>query len=350
MIFLAAGGHHDFLPPLSFPSEPLTHPVMKKTLFILTVLSSLLLSCSQDDAESMRIIRFQAFDYVPSPTRGTQVSAAAITSYGVSCAAYPSGSSYTSAGCGSYFFDEAITAASGTSAYYWPASSNKVSFYAYTPYGNGSLTLSSLSTKTGYPVYSYTVPQAVASQVDFMTADTVDIVSPAATLPVRLYFRHRLVDLRFKVTNQHPSLPLTVKSISVVGMKYAGTFENPSWTLTGSANTVDTHPFYFAPNTVVSASATVDITSTANHFMVLPQTIYAGTTFLKIVTTESGVDRVYTHILPSSLTFIMSKSYCFTLILGDGVLIVDEDTSVTDWVQDSQTVSNTGVSVNDWEE
>ena len=282
-------------------------------------------------------------------TRGAQVSS--ISNFGVSASVYDKDAvgGYTSAGCGSYFFNEQIQTATGRSNYFWPGSSYKVSFYAYLPYGNSALSLSSPKTKTGFPVYSYTVPTAASEQLDVMTAKVLDMAGTATTTPVMLTFEHKLADIRFKVTNQHPTDALTVSSIQVCSMKYTGTLENDTWTLTGSANSPSSSPFTFTPSQSVAAGATTDITGTANHFMVLPQTVASGTTIFVVKTTEYGSERTYTHVLTSDFTFEKAKSYTFTLILGDAQLIVDPETDINDWESTVQYVSNTAVGVNDWQ-
>ena len=288
-------------------------------------------------------------------TRGAKTTAGDITCYGVSCAIYSATNSYSTAECGSYFYNEKITTATETGKYYWPGSNYKLSFYAYMPYGNSNLVLSSNATKTGFPSYTYTVPQSTAAQVDVMTADTMDIVAEATSTPVKLYFRHRLADLRFKVTN-HFTTPLTVKSISIGGMKYTGTWQNPSWSLTGEANTVSSYPFIFKDETVIEAGDTVDITGESNHFMVLPQTISAGTTFLQVKILQDDKENIYTHELDANLTLSMSKSYTFTLMLGKSGFIVDTgDPEINDWKrmgsddgEEAQTVKYGAVDLNDW--
>ena len=265
-------------------------------------------------------------------TRATQVTTAAITSYGVTSSVCDAATgSYTTSQCGSYFYNEEVLAETGRCGYYWPGSSYKISFFVYAPYGESALTLYSPRTRKGFPVYSYTVPQEVAGQLDFMTADVLDRVATPTTTPVVLTFQHRLADLRFKVQNQHPENALTVKSIAVCGMKYTGTLENDTWKLTGSANTPASNPFLFTANTNVAAGTTVDVTGTSNHFMVLPQPISSGTTFLVVKTTEYGSERTYTYDLDAALTLDMGTSYTFTLIVGDGLLVVDPDTEVNDW-------------------
>ena len=280
-------------------------------------------------------------------TRASQSTTATITTYGVtSSVCNASTETYASVGCGSYFYNEGVVAATGQCKYYWPGSSYKISFFAYAPYGESILTLSSAASKIGYPVYSYTVPQEVAAQLDFMTADVLDRIATPTTTPITLTFKHRCSDVRFSVTNRNPNDALTLKSISLVGMKYSGTFEGETWTLTGSANTSSSHPFTFTSNTEIAAGATIDATGTINHFMVLPQTVSSGTDFIIVKTTEYGTEKTYTYTLDSNITLEKGKSYTFSLIIGNGELIVDPDTDVNDWEVVQVYVSGGGVNTN----
>lgn len=312
------------------------------------LLLALLCGCvpSDDDASDRNYISF-----TPSgnqSTRATPTTATNITSFGVSCSLYPSASTYTSAGCGSYFYNERINTSAGNSSYFWPGSSYKVSFFAYQPYGNSALTLSSSRNKTGYPTYAYTVPSQVGAQLDFMTADVLNQAGTPTKTPVSLNFHHRLTDIRFTVTNENPTSALTLKSITILGMKYAGTFEGSAWTLTGSANTVSQNPFIFNANQSIAASGTVDVTGTTYHFMILPQTVAAGTTFLTVKTAEGGEEHTYTHVLTQNLVLQQGKSYMFHLTLGGGPLIVDPVTAITDWEIGQQNIEEGKLDVHDW--
>lgn len=281
-------------------------------------------------------------------TRAATATTSDITTngFGVSASIYAADGSYTTAGSGSYFHN--VHAYPEVEMdYFWPAGSHRMSFFAYYPYENAALTLSSAPTHVGYPVYSYTVPQSVTAQTDFMTAEVLNITATPTDTPVPLTFQHQCTDIRFSVTNQHPENTIKVKSITMVGMKYAGTSEGGTWTLTGAANTTESHPFTFTANADIDAEETVDVTGTTNHFIVLPQTIAAATTFLVVKTTEYGAERTYTHVLPENLTLEKAKSYTFHLTLGDGELIVDPDTDVNDWDAVVQNLTQGGTDVND---
>ena len=177
-----------------------------------------------------------------------------------------------------------------------------------------------------------------------MTTQVVDRLANNHTA-VPLTFSHRCTDIRFTAYNQQNDA-LTITSVSVYGVKYSGTWTSgTSWTLTGSANSSSSYPFTLAMNANVTSEATVDLTGTANHFIMLPQTIAAGTDLFVITTIEDGDPRTYTYTLPSATTWEMGKSYTYAMTLGNGNLTVSSVT-VVDW-QAVTPLSGT-FSVNNW--
>ena len=200
-------------------------------------------------------------------TRGAQINTADITEFGVSSAICMKASSYTAVGCGSLFYDQSVGSGVATD-YSWPTNAYRVSFYAYYPYGNANLALSSLATDRGIPAYTYTVPEDAADHVDVMTANVLDMLGGQQT-PVNLSFQHRLAAIRFRLTNTGDN-PMIVKSVTIAGVKYTGTLRNASWTL-GS----DTRSSVLACNdTEVESGETVDLTD-GNYMFMLPQTLPA---------------------------------------------------------------------------
>ena len=198
-------------------------------------------------------------------TRGAQASSASISTFGVSGSLCMRNSSYTAVGCGSFFYNEEV--APGISMdYAWPTSDYKLSFFAYYPYGNDNLTMRSLATEKGIPAYSYTVPEDAADHVDVMTAQVTDMLGGRQS-PVTLSFNHRCAALRFRLTNTGDNT-MTVRSVTVAGVKYTGTLRNASWTL-GS----DTRSSVLSCNdTEVESGETVDLTD-GNYMFMLPQTL-----------------------------------------------------------------------------
>ena len=309
--------------------------------------------CSEDadsvlarDYQSSERVSFCISDIedVPATTRGAQATLSSLDAgFGVSCSVYPSSGTYASYPCGSYFYKVQAFPNVATD-YYWPETDSKMAFYAYYPYGNSNFTVQSAATANGAPTYAYTVPEAIASQVDVMTTQVVDRLASNYTA-VPLTFSHRCTDIRFTAYNQQNDA-LTITSVSVYGVKYSGTWTSgTSWTLTGSANSSSSYPFTLAMNANVTSEATVDLTGTANHFIMLPQTIAAGTDLFVITTIEDGDPRTYTYTLPSATTWEMGKSYTYAMTLGNGNLTVSSVT-VVDW--QAVTPLNGTFSVNNW--
>ena len=321
------------------------------------ILMTLLTGCTQDDiwdAEKDRkqiVFTPMEFEKAIPVTRGSQATVGSTTSYGVSASIYPAANSFTSAGCGSYWYNAEVVTATGKSGYYWPGADKRVSFFAYAPYGATGLSLVSAN-DNGYPRYTYTVPTTVANQADFMTANVTDHSGAGITTSVPLTFSHQCADIRFLVYNQGTT-SITVHSIAIYGVKYSGTFcesSSPKWTLSGTVNSTSVNPFLLSLGTAVAAGATVDMTGTTNHFIMLPQTVASGTQIFDVDATVNGVRSHYYHNLPSALELQAQKSYAFTLTLGEGNMIVDTTTDITDWEVEVKylTVSSVSSSSSSW--
>lgn len=305
-------------------------------------------ACSDDSGENQsdRYVSFLVSDIDDEviQTKGAQTTLTTLNDgFGVSSSVYPSSGTYTNYPCGSFFYN--IKAVPGVATkYYWPMTDSKMAFYAYYPYGNSALTVQSSASTNGIPTYSYTVPESIGSQVDVMTAQVVDRLASNQSA-VTLSFAHRCTDVRFTVYNRQ-STALTIKSIAIYGVKYTGTYKSgTSWTLIGNANSSTSHPFLLTLNTSVASKATVDMTGTSNHFIMLPQTVANGTNFIVVKTLEDGEEKTYTHTLSEDYVLEMGKSVTFKLTLGNKVMTVSS-ISVKDW-EPITTVTET-FSVNNW--
>ena len=252
----------------------------------------------------------------PVKTRGTKISTAGINPFGVSASVCESSASYTSVGCGSYFYN--IEAATGIALpYYWPTSSYKLSTFAYYPYSNAAFTLQSSASSTGAPTYAYTVPSAIGNQLDVMTGQDVNHLGGGSS-PISMTMKHRCAAVNFSVTNSR-SDAITVNSISIEGVKYSGTLNEETWTLNAAVNSSSSNPFILTPNASVSAGATANITGTSNVFLMLPQTIPAGAKLKVVVDSEefegsltgewqAGKNYVYSITMNESWEYILSVS------------------------------------------
>ena len=284
---------------------------------------------------------------VKAITRATQLTKPTITTFGVSTSIYPAANDFTTAACGSYWFNEGIVAETGKSNHYWPGDDYKVSFFAYAPYGASGLTVVS-ENDLGYPRYTYTVPSTITSQSDFITADVLNHSGEGITEPVSLTFSHRCADLRFNVYNQG-STSITVHSLGIYGVKYTGTYCEstlPKWTLSASTNSTSINPFLLTVESAIASEATVDITGTTNHFIMLPQTVTSGTQIFDVDATVSGVRKHYYHTLDSNLVLEEGKVYTFTLSLGESTLIVSSETDIQNWEMEVKYLSVETVGTN----
>lgn len=295
---------------------------------LLPLFASMISGCTEDLGTELTAKRIMlalddsGFDGSRSVTRGAKVTS--ISSFGVSAAVYDASASYTSAGCGSYFYKQSATNGSPL-GFFWPTSDYKLAFYAYYPYGNAAFTFQSSASTTGAPTYSYTVPSTIASQLDIMTGQTVNVLGGGAS-PVAISMKHRCAAVCFSVTNDRSSA-ITLSSISIEGVKYSGTLCEETWTLSSAVNSSSVNPFTLSYGSSIAAGATVNVTGTSNIFLMLPQTIPAGA---RVKVVLDGEDPLYADLTG---TWIAGKQYNYSLTIKNNVIIViDEDSDIEDWV------------------
>lgn len=240
-------------------------------------------------------------------TRGAKVTTASISSLGVCASVYPAANTYTSAGCGSYFYKESVSSGTPTS-YYWPTAGYKISFFAYYPYNNAAFTVQSAANVTGAPTYAYTVPSVISNQLDIMTGQVTDQLGGSSSA-VNMSLVHRCSAIHFNITNDR-SDAITVNSISIEGVKYTGTLNESTWTLGSGVNSSSTNPFTLTCNTSVAAGATTDITGTSNIFLMLPQSLPSGAK-LKVVVDDEEFET------DLSGTWVAGKEYTYTITMNE---------------------------------
>ena len=283
-------------------------------------------------------INDDGFNQMKTVTRGAK--ATTVSTVGVSASVYSSSSSYTSAGCGSYFYNQQVTSGLPTD-FFWPTSSYKVSFFAHYPYNNAAFTVQSAANALGSPTYAYTVPSAIADQVDVMTGQNVNILGGGSS-PVSLTMKHRCAAICFSVTNSR-SEAITLTSVSIEGIKYSGTLNEDTWTLASAVNSSSSNPFTLSYGSAIAASATANVTGTTNIFLMLPQTIPAGA---KVKVAISGEDPMEADLTG---TWVAGKQYTYSMTITQKGLVVDPLTDITDWTGEVKYLSVDGVnSDNTW--
>lgn len=176
-----------------------------------------------------------------------------------------------------------------------------------------------------------TVPADVKSQPDFITAEVLDMRGGKRTDPVTLTFSHRCADLRLSVYNRGDE-EITIHSISIYGVKYSGKYQT-EWTLDDKVSSSNFHAFTITPSTAVAAKATVDMTGSDSHIIILPQTVAAGTEFLSVDATIEGVRKTLAYSLKNALSLVEGKSYTMTISVGAEYIEIDSETGIEDWVK-----------------
>ena len=168
----------------------------------------------------------------------------------------------------------------------YPNDASKVRFYAYAPYGCKGATLSGRDA-AGAPTIDYAVSAAVADQHDLMVAVSADVVANASPVKTDLAFRHALSAVRFATGDDIANG--TIRSIAVKGVYTKGTCrigDAPAWSnLSGAGN--------FALNDLnkwVDGTKDASITTAAQTFMMIPQTLPAGAV-IEVVMVVDGTEQ-----------------------------------------------------------
>lgn len=173
-----------------------------------------------------------------------------------------------------FYMDEDVTKTegnvwSGDRIYYWPGKSNSLQFYAWSPTETDGLTVPTAPTST---TLSYSVPDDATAQQDIVVATTEKIIGNYNNV-VPLAFDHICTAVKFVVGKQMQ--PGTIKSVSLEGVKYAGSYDMATgqWSLTS-----DSKSFTQTLDKGMTGGETEgsEITATEGTFMMLPQTLPNG--------------------------------------------------------------------------
>lgn len=159
---------------------------------------------------------------------------------------------------------------SATNTYYWPGDGHSLQFYAWAP-------VDAFTAKPQIPTETtleYTVPSDVAHQNDLLVTTTGELNGNSNTV-VPLTFRHICTAVRFETGSQMQAG--TISSVTLKGIKNVGTYDmaTDTWELTE-----DTDDFTQELNHATTGTETAgsEVTSAAQTFMMLPQTLSDGAT------------------------------------------------------------------------
>lgn len=211
-------------------------------------------------------------------------------SFGVSAYSYTG--SWSESSPPDYFYN-ATASKSGSgdyalaSTYYWPGASYKMKFFAYAPKDNGQYVLSG-STHPGSPTIGVTIPSDVNDQEYLLVAQTAELAGNTNTA-VALTFNHALTAVRFVCGNDMQDG--TVKSVSLKNVYSKGTYNMGTQTWS-DVNT----PADFSQTLDKSTTGTPNeaLTTDAQTFMMIPQTLPDGAQIEVVFTDYAGTDHTLT--------------------------------------------------------
>ena len=253
-------------------------------------------------------------------TRGAMNESSTVGSFGVSAV-------YSKDGVNSSLFQNAEATQNGN---YWFTSSNatwpldgSVSFYAYAPYNDASLSLQGSDAVVKNKTIRYTANTDFSKQPDLIVAKSESnaFTSSTANKAVSLSFRHALTAITFSISAD--MIPGTVKSITVSGVYGQGDydFSNAPWPPTSLANP---STYVITPkDPSVKAGESKALTDKNSALMMIPQDLDANANAkVSMVFNDGAKDKTVSFSLNGTwdagkhITYVLSSSKITTLNMG----------------------------------
>lgn len=196
---------------------------------------------------------------------------------------------------------------SWTTDVYWPGGTKKATFFAYAPHNCQGATLTS---DTGTPKITYTVPSVIDEQQDILIAKSDEDISCDGKSDVDLTFKHALTAIKFTQGELGDYTKITSITISGVNNKGELSLDGASWdnvsATSGNSYTI---------------SSQDGITLNDVILLLMPQTLPSGAKLEVTMTNDIG-----TKTFSTTLTGVWQKGYTVTYqlsvnkIFGDYVL------------------------------
>jgi len=280
--------------------------------------------------KSGRVIIDESTDKV-LPTRGTPNTSSSIgNSFGL--LAYRSSSSATDlSGIAPDFINNQQVSTSGSiwktsTDYFWPDNGDKLSFFAYTPFGDNNVTVASASS-TGTPSITYTANTDVTKQPDLMVAKTVNQTRNSSSIAagVDMSFYHALTAITFAVGKD--MVPGVFKSVSIKNTITTATYNllTNSWN-TSNGTSIGNISLNLNGTTGITIDGTADValTSGTTTMMMIPQAFASGSNaVIEVVFNNGNGDKTLTAPLAgtswaagTSIIYKLSTSSINTMTLG----------------------------------
>ena len=250
-------------------------------------------------------------------TRGAMNESSTVGSFGVSAV-------YSKDGVNSSLFQNAEATQNGN---YWFTSSNatwpldgSVSFYAYAPYNETSLSLQGSDDFVKNKTIRYTANPDFSKQPDLIVAKSENnaFTSSPANKAVGLSFSHALTAITFSISAD--MIPGTVKSITVSGVYGQGDydFSTEKWKY-GATSTYVITP----KDPSVKAGESKALTDKNSALMMIPQDLDANANAkVSMVFNDGAKDKTVSFSLNGTwdagkhITYVLSSSKITTLNMG----------------------------------
>lgn len=265
------------------------------------------------------------------PTRGTPNTSSSIgSSFGL--LAYRSASSATDLnGIAPDFINNQQVTTSGSlwktnTDYFWPDDGDKLSFFAYTPFGDNNVAVASASS-IGTPSITYTANSDVTKQPDLMVANTLNQTRNNTSIAagVDMSFYHALTAITFAVGKD--MVPGVFKSVSIKNTITTATYNllTNSWN-TSNGTAIGNINLNLNGTTGVTIDGTADValTSGTTTMMMIPQAFVSGSNaVIEVVFNNGNGDKTLTAPLAgatwaagTSIIYKLSTSSINTMTLG----------------------------------
>lgn len=328
-----------------------------------------LASCSEDEPVSVRQATNEAISFRSAMgTRATETTNANLSKIYVSAIFGDSTVNSSTKKMDGYkyslYFDNAefdkgadsfFTAANGKE-YAWLSPKQQINFFAYSPSQDElGADIIMKDDNSGMTLESFAVPENIADQVDFITANASGTRDDNETSGVELTFDHRLSQIELRAKSENDNYTYKVIGARIGRPQYMGTFDfnTNEWTLDDWHDTVI---YDIACDTTTLSATPVSIMGANGNAMLMPQTLtpwdykndpdnVAREAYLSVLVnitrTDNGmqiypfpIESEFTHkpvreygwaSIPLSSTWEQGKKYIYTLDFTNGAGTTDPD-------------------------
>lgn len=253
--------------------------------------------------------------------------------------AYKGEDAYGSATAGTNILDGSFTSTDHTNwaekdskKFYWP-SEGKVTFFGYSPSELPASKTYTYPAGGGYPTITYTVNDAIASQVDFLVTQLTGQTKSANA--VSLTFKHALTQVIFKLKGDDKNVEYTVTNITFKALKTSGTYSYATQKWTSDASPTADYSINLATDNVfVGGDDAAKTLTAADQLMILmPQELEKATVEVTFSATKDGVEIFKSGIKTAELTdtWLSGEKHVYTLVLKAGDELKVLGTLEDDW-------------------